>query len=166
MPIFRTVDEHTMLDIETLGTQTNSFILSIGVVKFSKDYIFPDSLHVHVNDAGGCIDLQTVLWWLRQEEEARTKQVSAQRVSMRDGLRQVVDFVGDRPVWGNGSSFDLTIFRAACERHGVQCWNQWQDRCYRTWKQGKEAPGEFLPKHDALNDAMNQAHHMIQQGGF
>ena len=67
--------QNVMVDIETLGTSSNSVILSIGAVEFDNEnlgaefevYIDPESC----TDHGLVIDAPTVMWWLGQSNEAR-----------------------------------------------------------------------------------------------
>jgi hypothetical protein len=184
---------HVMLDLETLSTRSDAAVLSIGAVKFDLEkvrmpvewlnepppsiaipgIILPrtgECFYTCVRDPGGHTDLDTVLWWLQQGEDARQSQVNSARVpdSLLAGMLTAFrDWIGDCPVWGNGASFDNTIMRGLFHRCGVECWNPWQDRCYRTWKQGKpKMESRSGVYHNALADAYSQAAHMVQHGGF
>lgn len=138
---------------------------------------YPDALHNGVahfalKDERGYKDIDTYLWWMEQSEEARRAVINLPRFGeQRIGtmLQLFVEWVDDCPVWGNGASFDITIFRSLCQRYGVTCWEHWQDRCYRTWKQDKPSLAKedrIGIHHHALCDAYDQAAHMVRHGGF
>ncbi len=163
--------EHVMLDIETLGKGNNACILSIGAVKFNPftNTIY-DSFYVPV-DPESCqalglkIDASTVMWWLAPErDEGRTAMADEVRVDLPSALYGFVDWFGeDKPVWGNGSTFDNVIMSNAFAACNIdQPWKFWNDKCYRTLKgQAKsiklKREGTY---HNALDDAISQAKHM------
>ena len=64
-----------MLDIEALGSKPGSVILSIGAVKFAGGKILHE-FYRRIDpqsciDAGLKIDVDTVMWWMKQSKEAR-----------------------------------------------------------------------------------------------
>lgn len=190
---------HVMIDLETLSTRSDAAVLSVGAVKFTSDEMYAEAekikesvrkerspdrkkfasyplhngfAHFALKDNRGYKDIETCLWWMEQSEEARRAAIDLPRLGdHRIGtmLQLFVEWVGDCPVWGNGASFDNTIFRSLCQRYSVTCWNPWQDRCYRTWKQDKPllVSGDRIDiYHHALCDAYDQAAHMVRHGGF
>ena len=65
-----------MLDLETMGNNSNSAIIAIGAVAFSLDSGVYDKFYANVHlqtslDAGLKVDGSTVEWWLTQSENAR-----------------------------------------------------------------------------------------------
>ena len=180
---------HIMVDLETMGTRPNAPIISIGAVSFNADGIVDTfyrnvSLHGSVR-SGAVIDPSTVMWWLRQDAQARAALEDAQdgvdgggAHSLESVLRdfgQLRCIYGDslKGVWGNGATFDNVIIQESCRRLGVpQPWEFWLDRCYRTVKSmypniKMERSGTH---HNALDDARSQALHLIEitkaAGGF
>ena len=180
---------HIMVDLETMGTRPNAPIISIGAVSFNADGIQQKfyrnvSLHSSVR-SGAVIDPSTVMWWLRQDAQARAALEDAQdgpdgggAHSLEDSLRDLGQLrctYGDelKGVWGNGATFDNVIIQESCRRLGVpQPWEFWLDRCYRTVKSmypniKMERDGTH---HNALHDARSQAVHLIKinkaAGGF
>lgn len=160
-----------MLDLETLGNGNNACILSIGVVLFDPK---GDGIHskfeVHV-DPASCVaaglqmDASTVMWWLDPgRAAARDELFMHARIDLRDALARTSGFlVNDRPVWGNGATFDNVILRSAYKATGTSCpWMFWNDRCYRTIK--SLHPGVKLERvgvhHSAVDDAASQALHL------
>lgn len=163
--------EHVMVDIETLGKGNNAAILSIGMVKFNpfNDVIY-DSFYVPV-DPRSCqalglqVDADTVMWWMdAKRDAARQAMMLEARVDLPSALYGLVDWFGeDKPVWGNGSTFDNVILASAFKAcHIAQPWEFWNDKCYRTLKgQAKHIKLDRVGTyHNALDDAISQVKHM------
>jgi hypothetical protein len=163
------LQEHVMLDLETFGTGNNAAIASIGAVKFNADEIL-DEFHVGV-DVESCtnlglkMDASTVMWWLDPERaEARAALLALERVDLASALLGFSEWFGDeKPLWGNGSTFDNIILRSAYTAAGmVYPAKFWNDQCYRTVKY--RYPGIEMVRegthHDACDDARSQAKHL------
>lgn len=162
--------DHLMIDLETFGTASNSVILSIGAVEFNKTGLGKE-FHVHIDpqscvDAGLTMDASTVLWWMTQSEEARTKIAEADRNNLFAVLNNFVAAFDwrNKKVWGNGASFDIVIMENAMKAVNVAVpWKFWNQRCFRTLK--SELPVGLVKEmtvrpelaHDALSDAKAQA---------
>lgn len=186
---------HYMLDLETLSTKPTACVLSIGIVGFTRDKILttaqdwlsagwevratPDNFLINgksifVTDVmdKADVELSTFKWWLDQSAEARKAVVNSSPIPLNQTVASMAELCNwvkftAGVVWGNGASFDNVIFRNLCKRLGVECWNPFQDRCYRTWKQGKPAlERRHGVYHDAHDDAVSQAQHMLEHGGF
>jgi exodeoxyribonuclease VIII len=83
--------KNVMLDLETFGNTSDSVIVAIGAVRFSKEGISDDSFYVNVDpndcqDHGLTISASTVLWWLEQSEEARQAITKPKKISLKDAL--------------------------------------------------------------------------------
>lgn len=170
---------HVMLDLETMGIRPDAAIVAIGAVAFGLTpaggmWIGPSFYRVvdlaSATADGGVMDAETVKWWLRQSEVARTALLDPHAVPLRDALDQFdlyMERVGECPrVWGNGAGFDNVILRTAYERAGMAVpWSHWDDRCYRTTKAEYHgdvvAPARVGTHHNALDDAMHQARHLM-----
>ena len=167
-----------MLDLETMGQGPRAAITQIGAVVFNTDTQsivgrFQRNVDLASSVAcGGEMDASTVLWWLRQSDEAREayKEVACH---IRNALQDVREFLAPYepaereglPVWGNGASFDNVILRGAYERIEMPLpWHFWQDRCYRTIKAlRKDVPFERVGVHHrAVDDAESQALHLMK----
>lgn len=160
-----------MIDLETLGTGTNSVILSIGAVKFDRE--ITDTFYVNV-DAASCqrygltIEADTVMWWLGSErEQARNDLFKDERHDLYDALDGFAQWFGPEsmPVWGNGASFDNVLLRNAFSKTNISCpWKFWHDRCYRTMK--NLMPGVEVARlgthHNAFEDAVYQTNHLLR----
>ena len=162
--------ENVMVDLETLGTSSNSVILSIGAVEFDKTGLGRE-FYVVVDpqscvDAGLKIDVPTVLWWMKQSDEAREAFDQPDRVSLECALARFGGwFPHNATLWGNGAAFDNVVLANAYLAVGTQRpWYYHTDRCYRTLKNLRpDIGGPALEgvAHNALFDAKWQALHAV-----
>lgn len=172
--------EHVMIDLETLGRRAGCSILSIGAVAFDPTKGLGEELYVVVNrqscvDAGLHEDQDTLNWWEKQNESAKTVLGHSTEggLVLTDALAKLTEFLAQFghkkvKVWGNGSDFDNAILTACYAAIGQNIpWEFWNNRCYRTLKSLK--PQIKLARqgthHNALDDAKSQAAHAIQLMG-
>ncbi len=159
-----------MLDIETMGTSSTASIMSIGACYFEPSTCeIGETFHEQINIASnGDLDASTVIWWMKQSDEARSKFYNNARAKdITKVLHEFYDFVTpNSQVWGNGVAFDNVIIRNAYESLQLKApWNFWNDRDVRTMVElGKSVgidPVRDVPfegvRHDALSDAIHQA---------
>lgn len=162
-----------MLDLETMGTGSDAVIIAIGAVAF-REGVITHSFYKQVNmqsaiDLGCSVNGSTVMWWLKQSDEARK---AFEENDKADTLADVlVEFskwclvLNPKEMWGNGSMFDNTILSNAYRTVNIkQPWGYWADRCYRTvssmYSDIKfERVGIY---HNAVDDARSQALHLIK----
>lgn len=171
-----------MIDLETLGTQPGSVILSIGAVLFDPkpkgegDLILGKEFYCVVGQptciaAGLTVDQSTLDWWEKQSEEARTvlaqSQDPAQSISLTKSLTQLAAFIPlGAKVWSNGANFDQPLLDVAYNKTGIVLpWKYWNSRCYRTIVAMHPNEKALRPvnacAHNALEDAKWQARHMV-----
>ena len=158
---------HIMLDIETMGTSTNAAIMAIGACYFDPATgEIGDTFHQQVDiTSNGKIDASTVIWWMKQSDDARSKFYNNDKAGHINAvLADFANFVKlNCQVWGNGIAFDNVIVRNAYD--GREPWKFWNDRDVRTMVELGHAigidPKRDFPfegvKHDALADAIHQA---------
>lgn len=166
---------NVMLDLETMGQGPDAAIVAIGACTFditagkigTAYYNRVDLASAVAN--GGVIDASTVVWWLQQGDEARAEIAREGGMNIAEALQSFSVWMNlhshDAEVWGNGASFDNVILRGAYARNGTPApWAWWNDRCYRTAKSlHRDVPMERLgTQHNALDDAISQAHHLIR----
>lgn len=168
---------NVMLDLETMGSGSDAAIIAIGAVEF-------DILSRSIGDGfyqiitlessvsqGGVIDPATVLWWLKQSDQARAE-LQRPGIHIDDALNRFAVWLSNissgQPqevcIWGNGAAFDNAILASAYRRVEIpQPWKHWNDRCYRTIK--AMHPHTKLQRlgthHNAQNDALSQTWHLI-----
>ena len=168
---------HLMIDLETMGTNTNAPIVVIGAVFFDPQtgeigpvFYIVISLTDAMN-TGAVPDGGTIEWWLKQSSEARAA-ILTDQVKLRDALSRFREFINEYSdekfvqVWGNGATFDNAILRTSYERLDIPCpWRYYNDRDVRTIVElGKTIDFDartVIPfegvRHNALDDARHQA---------
>lgn len=182
---------HVMLDLETLGTQTNACILQIGAVLFEpvsggkvlngKGF----NLFTKPNQSYGTVSPSTLAWWL-QQSNAKTlgKALDNNAVELPDALVAFRDWPFQAHglswsaitgIWSNGANFDQPILQSAFETLGITTpWNFRASRCCRTLFNlvggAPQIDWAGLQTHDAFDDCIGQvmqvqkAMGMIQKG--
>ncbi len=165
-----------MLDLETMGSGPNAAIVSIGAVEFNletghlgESFYQVITLSTSVQ-YGGVMDADTVLWWLRQDDEARQAiarpgvHITVALVEFTKWLNSYNRDVNNVKMWGNGAAFDNVILASAYRNNMLpQPWKHWNDRCYRTVK-SQHRDVKLVrtgTHHNALDDAISQAQHLI-----
>lgn len=160
-----------MLDLETMGTNSNAAIVAIGAVKFGNGQLGDEFYQVvdlqSCVNVGLTIDPSTVMWWMQQSDEARA-QFNRTAIPIIPALVQFgewMEYDPDTQMWGNGAAFDNVILANAYRACGLDSpWTFMNDRCYRTMK----AMYPSIPKtrigtyHNALDDAKTQAVHLME----
>lgn len=187
-----------MLDLETMSTDKNAAIISIGACRFDfkkcGEVVRDDNNEIIVDEDGVvkthngildtfyvCIDINscikrgfhvdadTVKWWAKQSSEAR-KSLEG-KTPLGAALKEFLIWhqKGGRHkstrMWGNGSDFDNTILDNAFRKFGrINTWDYWLNRCYRTIDKsyGKIHQKKSGTAHNALDDAINQALHLMK----
>lgn len=160
------------IDLETLGTRFDSYILSIGVAAFNIETgEILNTFHKNtVCDNNFNIDINTVMWWLNQSDAARIAITDNNKkaIPIETALNELSSFILDHKksvVWGNGSSFGITLLDHAYHQCKLkQPWQFWNVRDMRTIVDLASVKGfdktllEFEGiAHDALSDAKHQA---------
>jgi len=163
-----------MIDLEPMGNGPQAAIVAIGAVgfdviggKLGESFYEVTDLSSSV-DSGLEMDASTVIWWMKQGNEAREaickggEPLMIALLNITDWMRQ---FGEDVRVWGNGASFDNVILASAFRKSRLPVpWKFWNDRCYRTVKAmypciKMERVGTH---HNALDDAKSQALHLMK----
>ena len=163
--------KHLMLDIETLGTESNSAILSIAAVEFDLVSGKTGETFYEKVDLQSCLDAglkvngSTLSWWANQTPEALKEVFSDEGRSLKNVLSDLKEFCKDKDyhVWGNSARFDCGIVTDAFRATGVSNTPPWdfrKERCLRTLvsfapevKQEHTFEGVL---HNALDDCLNQ----------
>lgn len=158
-----------MIDLETLGTKTNSVILSIGAVAFDENGIH-DEFYCNVDLEGSLkhgfdIDADTLYWWLKQDKSAG-EILSSNRESIVAAMFDINLFIANNyvdEVWANSPSFDLVMLKNAMEKVNKNpAWDFWVERDFRTFLSLTGAKRVYPDvAHNALEDARAQAQTLI-----
>lgn len=162
-----------MLDLETLDTSPTAVIVSIGAVKFNKDGSIGKSFYDVIDRSeqvakGRTINPQTLDWWFKQSEEARSVFKITPCTSVKLSLEAFSIYASETGeqvnMWGNGADFDCVLLGSLYETFGLKKpWSYSNNRCFRTLKNiciAKDShamPQREGTHHNALDDAVYQA---------
>lgn len=175
------VERHVVIDIETLGTDSNSFITSVAAIEYkhlppggvvrpaeprqTREYV----LDPWVEQPGAVVDGATVQWRQRQSEDTKhdLRLPREQYVPLDRMLRELSEFVGDAQVWANAPDFDLVILNNAAKRLGLKpITKYYKHRCVRTAKMALETiyghSVDLNNPHTPLGDCINQLEYVIR----
>lgn len=166
---------NVMVDLETLGTATNSVILSLGACVFDERGVSNTFYRVINTDDcklhGMSINMQTLDWWMQQAPEARVVLTQAingggELCETLDAFAQWLREIGVHAIWSNGAAFDIAMLEYAyCKTNRPIPWRHTQQMCFRTLRSlhGAGVPWEHTGvAHNALDDAISQAKHAIK----
>lgn len=170
-----------MCDLETLSTRPGGVITSIGATKFDENGPYGEPFYMRIDmqscvDAGLLIDVDTVKWWMKQSDEARSE--FQKESSFLIYVLEAFSVWCEAPftptgyaanpnleLWGNGANFDNALLKTAYDKVGMEApWMFWNDRCYRTLKAMYphiKMPARVGTHHNALGDAISQVNHLI-----
>ena len=171
--------DQIMLDLETLGTDANAVILSIGAIQFDlntgkiEDHFMFKVDPQSCLDLGGTVTWSTLKWWMNQDEDA-VKSLNGTRISIHEMLRRLTDWIddiisdeGEVEIWCKGPDFDISIINYYYRQFKdvEPPWKFWNVRDVRTTVKnllkGKEIEKEVTKNfegiaHNALDDCKLQ----------
>lgn len=169
--------QHISIDLETLGTAHDACILSIGAVKFDPytgkmGDTFYRVIDIEAAPGGGTLSASTVLWWMRQSQEARDAVFAkdVERVTLAAALVDFSEWLGfnedlpegqefpENTLWQRGNK-DLEWLESAYKGMGLKApfgWWQWNDQRTLCRFVPSETPRKGV-HHNALDDAKYQA---------
>ena len=158
-----------MIDLETLSTNPNATILTIGGVKFDP-YSFTEpsqGLYFKVDvdsqtAMGREVMQETIDWWTTQSKEIQEEAMGEKdRVSLTEMVKRINKFaVGVDIFWCQGPLFDYAILQNIYKQLGNPVpWQYWQIRDSRTLFSlvPKDLNEERKEAHNALADCHFQA---------
>lgn len=159
---------HLMLDIETMGSESFSSILSIGALEFDIETGATGKEFYVTIDLQSCLDLglivnaSTIMWWLVQNEQARKDLAERVTIPIREALLRFAQFCNkDYQIWGNSVRFDCGILQNAYNKAGIPIpWDFRKERCVRTLVSFNPDIKDSFPRtgtvHNALSDCYSQ----------
>jgi len=163
-----------MLDLETLATEPDAIVASIGAVKMDMDTnevllheTFHCTLHwVDQHRKGRACHPATFRFWMKQDKEAQATILWDPSMTNEETLTLFTHFMsGVDGLWGNGADFDCTILRSLFNTYEMRVpFKWWQHRCFRTMKNisSVDEPMREGVHHYALDDAIHQAKHLME----
>jgi hypothetical protein len=174
---------HVMIDLETLGQEPGSVIVTISAVQFNIETgqigeIFDQSISIESNlNSGLKIDPETFKWWLTRGEQARYDLVEKLNIG-KDLDSTLIHFSHwfskinqnkNTLVWGRGPRFDFGLLTYAYKNFGYPIpWNFRNELCVRTmeWLRPelkKEAIREKEhSEHMGIGDCLYQIKYIVE----
>ena len=166
---------HGMIDLETLSTNPNATILTVGGVKFDPYTMAEPSQGMYFRvdvdsqtEMGRDVMQETVNWWSKQPKEISDDAFSDDnRASLDDMIKKINKFsVGVDVFWCQGPLFDYAILQDIYKQLGYPVpWQYWQIRDSRTLFSlvPKDPDEKRTGLHNALEDCYFQAK-KVQRG--
>jgi hypothetical protein len=160
-----------MIDLETLGVEPNSVVMTLGAIKFnpfsdeephSPLYLRGD-VQEQSDKLGRSIDENTLAWWSKQSQQIQDEAFGDHdRVTTDDLTKQLNKWcVGLDYIWCQGPTFDFVILQDLYKNIGKPVpWNYWQIRDSRTlFAMMPQDPRKQIQEqlHNALADCYYQA---------
>ena len=112
------------------------------------------------------VNADTVMWWMKQSDEARKSLSSSEAITIQMAIHQLGVFIencggkANCQVWGNSARFDLGILSDACNKISVNIpWDFRNERCVRTLV-------SFLPEIKNMAKFNGVAHNAIADCHF
>lgn len=161
---------HGMVDLETLGTGSNSVVVSVGLIAFNistGEIIAELDIGLNLNQqikTGGVIDGDTLEFHFAQAPDSIQKMAQRKVLDVKDGLDNISNFIKANNItalWGNGATFDCVILRNLYARH-LKAFplGFWTDRDLRTAVDIYNIDVGAVPfvgiRHYCLDDARHQ----------
>ena len=153
---------HAMIDLETLSTNPDAVILTVGGVKFNPyNQVEPAQgmyfrVDVDSQTARGRDVMQdTIDWWSKQPEEIREEALGDKdRISLDEMIKNINKWaVGVAVFWWQGPWFDYAILQNLYKQLGHPVpWQYWQIRDSRTLF--SLVPRDPNEKREALHNAL------------
>lgn len=165
-----------MIDIETLGRESNCVITSVGACVFDVDTCKVDTdvtFHCYVqwgNQDGRVIESQTLQWWMKQAN-FRNEMTNEPRYPLPFVLGYLTDYIKRtevKRVWAKGIAFDFGVLKNAYKMYSTRVPWHFRDEIdarvvYYLGKMIGLLPRErSSTKHDALADAIYQAWYVVE----
>ena len=168
-----------MLDLETLGTNPDCPVISIGAVLFEPETgKIRDTFYIVLDineqiERGRKVTGDTLKWWMEQSEAAQkvfkdeAKPVDVALAAFLPWIRNAGGTdVSNLKVWGNGATFDVAIMENLLQQYKTPIhWKFWNIMDLRTFKRFN-SKGRSVEKtgvnHNALDDAIAQANFVIE----
>lgn len=168
-----------MIDLETMGRTPGCAPIAIGAVFFDlasgeTGERFYRKIHLQsCLDAGLSVDASTLMWWVEQSDAAKQAWIPTDEdpaYSLNDVVIAFYDWAKRaRPdtkitPWGNGATFDLSIWRAAASAVQLHSpWHYTSERDVRTLVDIAQRRGMTIDKskrppgaHIAIEDCLFQ----------
>ena len=167
-----------MIDLETMGTKANSAIIAIGAVFFDRktgetgETFYGDVSLESCQSVGMEIDASTIIWWMKQSDDARRKFFgNADADHIECTLSVFANWININTEgecvkpWGNGATFDISMLESAFNRCNIKTpWAFWNVRDVRTVVDLCDCRDQVVfdgVPHYAIDDAKHQVKYVV-----
>jgi DNA polymerase III epsilon subunit-like protein len=169
--------KNIMIDLETMSTEPNAAILSIGAVvmdfeskelreEFYTNVTLSSCIHMGMHRSESTKD-----WWAKDENKAARDALTKDAAPIDKAIDMFLAWCARLSVqqndivpWSNGAAFDLPIIEHAIKAcNKIVPWPFYHQSCFRTMKRlfhSIRVPRTGI-KHNALDDAKTQARHLL-----
>lgn len=162
------MQQHICFDLETLGNNPTSPIISIGAVKFNTEGVYDRfSINVKYDRMTDFeVDYSTIMWWMEQSDAARSF-LNVSPVYLNEALIKFKEWIGvsQEYLYWSMATFDPPILQWAFKVENIEPLPFWLFRDYRTLidlKNVERVHDKLFVKHIASDDAEQEALHIIQ----
>ena len=161
---------HLMIDLETMGTKSNSAIISIGAVEFDiltgktgREFYRNVSLQSCIS-LGLIVDADTIMWWMEQSQDARKSLTEGKVISIQQALIDFGEFCDkEYQIWGNSARFDLGLLENAYDKAMLSIpWKFSRERCVRTLVSFNPEIKNNLEFTGTVHNALADCYHQIK----
>jgi hypothetical protein len=160
---------HLMLDIETMGNESYSSILSIGALEFAIETGETGNEFYTNIDLQSCMNLglvvnaSTIMWWMKQSDQARSDLAKDGAVSIEEALHSFSAVCNkDYQIWGNSARFDCGILQNAYNKAGIPIpWDFRKERCVRTLVSFNPRVKENYVRQGTEHNALSDCYHQV-----
>jgi inhibitor of KinA sporulation pathway (predicted exonuclease) len=165
-----------MIDLETFDNVSTTAIVQIGAAVFDRtNGKIIDEFKADV-DPQSCIDIgltlgiDTIMWWLKQSDEARASITSTPRGPIREVLTNFNNFITKNEpdirkvtVWCH-ATFDFPIMQNVYKAAGMEApWRYSNARDLRTITDLSGAPIYAIRRKGTYHDALDDCRHQVKQ---
>ena len=157
---------HTMIDIETVGTNFDACILTVAAQRFDPFRPIPynelRSYYARVDldsQPNRSVDQGTIEWWAEQPAESQQEAFGEDdRIDLKTVLEDLSKIIWQSDsVWANGPTFDMNILEHAYKSYGMPLpWKYYRVRDARTIYSLVPDLGKPPASHHALEDCRRQ----------
>lgn len=170
-----------MIDFETLGTNPDTTVISVGCVFFDPDTgqkgpTFYMAFEVDGQmKKGRTIDASTLKWWMSQSGAAKkvfNEQAKPAELVLQTFAQWCKANCSKKYLmpWGNGATFDISIFENLFRHYNLDCpwmyYNVMDLRTFRRFLANNAKVVKMGVNHNALDDANAQADFVIEHNAF
>ena len=164
---------HVMIDLETFGQTPGCLVKSIGAVSFNMNGINDDwRRNISIDSSlqeGFFVEGGALKFWLTQVAPDTQAALFHHEVELRAAIESLFAWflhVKGKWVWSHGATFDIPILSVIYSRLGLKLPWEFRDArdtrtLYSLLPSGKPNVRRITSQHDALEDAIFQAHSVI-----